>query len=93
MTTVEIVLSALVILGTVNFLIHRRKVEAEIDRLHNRIGKVSDSSMTRVTMVEDNIKNIAKNAQGIASNALSSAQRAESRIAKHITETTKVTNE
>lgn len=85
MSTVIVIIVAALIVGM--SLIHRGWVKSELELLHNRL----DAANSEVLIMVKNVKDKAQNAQAIASNALSSAQRAESRIVKHV-ETKEVSN-
>lgn len=88
MTTVEIMLSVAMGIMTIWFLVNKGRVSAEQELTTNRINALADETKRYMETMRGEITYIAKNAQGIASNALSSAQRAESKILK-ISETVK----
>lgn len=77
--TVVIALAVCLIYGA----IHKGWVKSELQTLHNRIN----SANSEVHMFVSEVKGKTQNAQAIASNALSSAQRAEAKFIKHIEET------
>lgn len=80
-TTIATTLTVCVVYG----LIYKGWVKSEIQTLNNRIN--AGNSEARINIIE--AKNLANNAKAIASNALSSAQRAEAKFMKHIEEITK----
>lgn len=82
MTGFESILVGVMLIGLISFIIYKGKVNMEIKLLHNRINAMADEVKRLMDNNQRELTYIAKNAQGIASNALSSAQRAESKINK-----------
>lgn len=78
MTGIEIILIFAFVMKTVWFLIYVTKTNVELELLSNRISALADDSRRKI----DSVELIANNAKGIASNALSSAQKADSKINK-----------
>lgn len=80
MSTVIISIIASVLVCILFGSLHKGWVKAELDILHNRVNAANSEAQMLIKGVKDK----ANNAQAIASNALSSAQRAESKIVKHV---------
>ena len=78
MTGIELGLIGTMAISFVSFLVYKGRVKMEQELLHNRISTLADEISHCITTISSEVKN----AKGIASNALSSAQRAESKIDK-----------
>ncbi len=83
-----VIVAVICAVGFIAFM-HKKWIESELEDVHGRIDDMEEDVNVGVIAAQQ----AAKNAQGIASNALSSSQRAESKFAKHIEESTIKTTE
>ena len=78
------IMSIITILATAVYgLIFKGWVKAELSVLHNRMNSLNNEMNMQLKINKDK----AQNAQAIASNVLSCAQRAEYKVSKQITTT------